>query len=462
LAALSEVFAGRSNHDVTRLLGPTADGKNDDERLRDATSFFYAAWQQIAGAHRRDDIRQSSSLDVEAIRVAQRAAVGAGSPRSLRTALDYLLLWAEVRQHLKDRQAGILKYSALLTRPNSMSELDARLQSCRSDLSTDYGFLMLQGLSRSLTDRNGAAASFRDAEAENAQFALNQPVDRFISTYMSDSEIEARVGEISVRRNTFMGSFELLHGVLPTDNRGAVLLFSCDPVFFSVFFPYWASAATYLREQGVHLHFILVGDRPKATTALEHGLDVISSVGRLRGFPSSSSFDNLSFSNVATMEDVAELRTLHACARFLVARELARRCPAPMLILDIDMEVNSDPEDGLRAVHEIPPGGLPVVVEPGLLTLVPGYRLPACKLLLPSDGHDGLVESFMTDVENYIYAGLPRTSSWLLDQTALDYATCRFVAAHGPNSLIEAGHCVSSFWQRPIGRLYKQYAAQKH
>ena len=459
LAALAKAFTTTGAiQDVGTLLAALADKESGDDHLKSSAAFLYAVWLQIDSAHSKDALRQSSALDTSTIRAAAQQAAGTlVDSRNLRTSLDYLLLWAEVRQYLKDHEFRRLRYSELLSDTRHRAALESRLRDSRSNLSTDYGFFMLQGMLTSLFDREEAARLFRRAEAENPAFITSQAIDRFVPTYLSDSDITAEAGSIADRRTRLMESFELLEGHLPKDKADTLLLFSCDPAFFAVFFPYWASTAMYLREQNVHLHFGLVGGHDEVSATVERGLSLAADTARLRGFSPSSASDNLSFSRVAALGDVAELRTLYASARFLIARELIKNSASRILILDVDMEIESDPRDPLRGATEIDPIRLPVVVASGLLTLVPAYRLPACKVLLP---RDDIGQSILLDVENYTYAALPRANSWLLDQNALDYASGRLTDRHGPDILIDASHYVGPFRQRSIGRMYKHYMAQ--
>jgi hypothetical protein len=95
---------------------------------------------------------------------------------------------------------------------------------------------------------------------------------------------------------------------------------------------------------------------------------------------------------------------------------------------------------------------MPVVVHRGLLTLIPAYRFPAYRVVLP---HRTVVADVLVDVEDYIYAAMSRSPSWLLDQNALDYAAIRMVARHGSASLVAVNQYLSPFQQRPIGRMVK-------
>lgn len=413
-------------------------------------SFFYSTWKQIAAAHRNS---KPYFIEPSILRAATHlAAEVSNAPYDLRTALDYLFLWTEVGQYLREHKLEPLRYVDLLANDHHVSALEERLATCRPELSTDYGYFMLQGLLCSISNREDAAHAFRQARSDNPEFAEKQLLDVFLGTYLSDSLVVAKASKISARRSELQSGFEFLVGQLPTDDESTVLLFSCDPAYFGLFFQYWASASVFLREQGIHMHFVLVGNHSDVSTSLRHGLELVTSIARLRGLTSRALLGGLSFSALAVPADVGELRTLYACARFLVARDLLDKTPAQMLVVDIDTEVHSDPRVELQELAKIASTQVPLVAQRGLLTLIPAYRFPAYRIVLPlrSIAADALV-----DVENYIYAALSRSPSWLLDQSALDYAVGRLASRHGVSLLAEVNHHLAPFQQRPIGRMFK-------
>lgn len=444
---------GSEPNDVADILLAISEIEPQDFHAKNIGSFFYSTWKEIAAMHNgHPHVRPASISPVSIKSATQVAATTSNSSRHLCTALDYLYLWAEVHEYLHKHHLQPLRYTEILGEKDHVLALERRLQTCRSNLSTEYGLFQLQGLLRGLSDREEAAHLFRLAQSDHPTFADSQLLDIFVGTYLSNSDIAAKVDEIAVRRTDLLASFEILAGDLPTQEGSTVLLFSCDISFFGIFFPYWASVAMYLREHGIHLHFVLVGRKSEVSRSLENGLKLAMSMARLRGLAQSVVSECLSFSQLEPPSYVGELRTLYACARFLVARALASTTAARMLIVDIDTEVNSDPRASLREIDKLSPTQLPIVAVRGLHALIPAYRLPAYRIVLPVSDH---ASTFLLDIEDYIYAALPRDPSWLLDQNALDYATGRMVSRHGSASLVEVNGHLSVFQQRPIGRMYK-------
>ncbi len=421
------------------------DGSATDQ-LGDVSHFFYQVWDLM---HRAPGSVNATTLRA----VAQRSASIEEVSHHVRTALDYLLLWAEVDRYFAEHQLRSANYSEVRASHEHIRAVHTILKSCNSGLSTRYGSVMLEAMLTSMVDRNSAAGLFSAAREENPQFASAQLLDEFTATYFSAEEVAANARQIAARRAEFMEHFVLLEEPLLGDKASTVLLFSCDPVFFAAFFPYWASTAEYLRTQDISLHFTLVGDYSETVTSVEHGLAVATAVSRLRGFDPAALSDALSFSTVEVPEWVGNPTTVYACARYLLARELAGHVGSRVFVLDIDMVMRDDPAESLRRLGEIPDGHLPVVMTKGLAMLVPARRHLAGRVFLPN-GEMG--DRSLQHVEDYIYAGLSRSASWTLDQNALTYASEQIVATNGPESITDIAHHIRSFAQDPVRQLYRE------
>jgi hypothetical protein len=310
---------------------------------------------------------------------------------------------------------------------------------------------MLEAMLASLRDRDAAAGLFQAAKADNPDFVSAQLLDQSIETYFTAERVRERSTEIATRRSEFVARFELLEGTLPRAAKSTLLLFSCDPAFFAAFFPYWASLAEYLSERHVYLHFLLVGNRSEAATAVERALAVTNGIARLRGFRSSNSPSSLSFSTVPSAK-APNPKTFFACARYLAASKILADTGGQILILDIDMALREDPTESLRVLREVRDIGLPVVMVRGPTALIPARRYLAGRVFLPSRS---IGEQAMHDIEEYIYAGLFDEQSWTLDQNALTYAAERVIAAQGPCGVTDVNRYVGAFRQEPIRLLYR-------
>lgn len=405
--------------------------------------FFYQVWHQMQG--------KAGSVNTAALKVlAQSAASSDGVSRHVRTALDYLVLWAEIDRYFDEHGLRRANYRECQGHVPAVRE---KIEACRSSLSTNYGWTMLAAMLISIDDRKAAAELFRSAQVESPEFAGVQRLDEFVATYFTADDVIANAHEIAGRRAKLLKHFEFLEGPPLRDDTGILLLFSCDPIFFAAFFPYWASTIEYFREQKVRLHFILVGDYAETTTAVERGLALAIAVSRLRGVEQALISETLSFSTVEVPDYVDSPRTAYACARYLLAREVVGDSGSRVFVLDIDMVMREDATESLRSLSEFLDVRLPLVLTRGLSMLVPARRHLAGRLFLP---FGELGSRAMQHVENYIYLGLSRSSSWTLDQNALTYASERITDADGPETVIDIGQYVLPFGQAPARQSYRE------
>jgi hypothetical protein len=442
LATLGAALTALRSPSHEDLLAFAREGEDLPDRVRSIGRFFFEMWHRL----------HSTTDGVNAKVLKQIAGDGpsmASVSPQLRVALDYLCLWAEVDRYLQDHRLGRANHLEVDVHVPAIRD---RLQTCHAYLGTNYGSLMLNAMLASFTDRKAAARLFGSAKEENSEFARAQLLDGFVATYLTVDQISARAEEIATRRATLAKNFEFFGELSPLDETSPLLLFSCDPVFFSAFFPYWASTLEYFREQQVRLHFIVVGDHAKVSTAVEHGLSLATAAARLRGVDPASLLGTLSFSTVKVPGYVDSPATLYACARYLLARLVSERLGGCVLVLDIDMAMRRDPTALLRALNKASNARFHVVMTNGLQTLVPARRHLAGSMLLPNGG---LSEIALRHIEEYVYAGLSRPSSWTLDQNALTYASERVVEIAGPDSIADIGRFMLPFGHAPARSSYR-------
>lgn len=352
----------------------------------------------------------------------------------VRTALDYSWLWGEAGRYFDRNELMRVRYHSLFQDGEHIAGLGGSLEACKPNLSTHYGMLMFEGMLASTQDRAAAAELFRAARADNPEFAVASYLDSFTATYLTSEEIAAESALVADRRAALSRSFELVGAPLQAGDRGLHLLFSFDPTFFAIYFPYWASVAGYLAERDVGLHFAIAGEEREVMDTIEDGRALAESVWRLRGLDRALLPASLSFSRVTVPDYVNEPVTFYACARYLLAREICTRLGAPMLILDMDMTMVLDPVDFLRELSSASSDRLAIVKASGLESLIPARRSRAGTFLLrPGE----VADRAMHHLEDYIFAGLSRPTSWTLDQIALAYAVERVTAEFGSEIFLD-------------------------
>lgn len=367
----------------------------------------------------------------------------------VRTALDYLAAWSEVRRVVVEKNLAPIQFQKDLASSGSLLDLNEQMSRLVPRLGTRYGAGMVRAIVTSINDRASAADLFRAAWMENPEFAKASLIDWHAATYFSQESIRRSTATVEERRTRMAEDVELASSPSSGGGGKTLLLFSCDLTYFRVHFPYWISAIQYLSQHGIEAHFILVGNREAVGDAIKECAEVISLTATLRGTSPLAATEHVSFSRVSTPGYVTDPKTFFACARFLLARQLGRNFEGQMLILDSDMMLREDPRLFLRRLHDLSESRLPLVIAGGLSSLIPAHRYPAVTFPIPRREWG---DQIMHDIEDYIYAGLDCSVSWTLDQNAITYAVERLVASQGADLL---------FRIHELGRPFVQWTAVK-
>lgn len=404
--------------------------------VREMTRLVYVLWQRW--------VRQGAAINHEALEILVRSSQSLPEEAEhLRSALDYLFLWAEAIRYSKAADlAG--PYHEVFTNGDHVAAIGRRVDAMGDELSTEYGALMFRALLASTSDRDTAAGLFHAANAANPEFAKATLLDQFASTYFSTTELSARADEVDERRRALLSEFRLLSEPKQGDDGSTLLLFSCDPVYFAIYLPYWISLCQYMLDLDINLHFVLVCEQQEASEILDRGEQVIESTAHLRGGDLGLLSKHLSFSHVETPGYVKDRTTFYACARYLVAMNLDRRFKGRVVILDIDMTVRSDPAMFLQRLREVSDLRLPMTIASGLQSLIPARRYMAGTFPVPKGE---LGERVMSSLESYIYAGLSSEVSGTLDQNALAYVAEGMIGEYGHDALIAVGRLGQPFTQ---------------
>jgi glycosyltransferase involved in cell wall biosynthesis len=426
------------------ILDLTTKDDADPVHLRHLTRFVFRAWAHLSRTPERADGKMLQAL-------ARRSASREGVSQHVRTALDYLSLWVEVTRYFEPLRG--VGHRVIFAGDDHLVAIREKIEERGAELSTTYGRLMFEGMLMSIRDRSAAAELFRAARAEDPDFANAQRLDDFAATYFTAEEIGARHVELAERRTCVLESFEPLAEQVPGGKDDTLLLFSCDPTFLVIYFPYWASIAEYLKEDGVSMHFVVTGDTREGAGAIERALTLGNALSDLRRSDSFGLADSLSFSTVAVPGWVENPKTFYACARYLLARDVAKRFNGRVLVLDVDMVMRANPVDFLRRHGDALDACLPVVMsKAGMSSLIPARRYGAATFPVP---RGELGDRAMRHIEDYMCAGLSCPISWTLDQNALNYAADRTVVEYGPDALLNIADSHRPFAQEPIRRLYE-------
>lgn len=287
----------------------------------------------------------------------------------------------------------------------------------------------------SLSDRNEAAHQFGACLMAEPRLLSALPYFIGAATFGGPTDVAGRTGmkdsraEAAIRSATQAGRSEL------------TLVLSADAHFLRHYGPNFLNLAPYLDRQGVRIVILVCGDPATTGPVIEEGRQLGQSLATFHGLRSPEAKSRLiRFVAVPTPAWVVEPRTFYACARYLYASDAMAATNAPVLIMDIDMELAMAPDAFLRSAAKL---DVAVSFSRGLSPLCPWRRCMAgAAFIRPGDS----ATAFLGHVEDYLGWGLTRPGSWTLDQNALSYAVDRV----GLDAVQVFG---------TVGRLFKQ---EKH
>jgi hypothetical protein len=377
-------------------------------------------------------------------------------PPSLRAAIDYLRLWTVASDYFQRHQLHRATALDIHGHADHARELTQLHDECAAGIATRYGPLIHEAMIRSIIDREAASRLARAALEEEPLLGQASRLDQWANTYFAGVDLVRSYDTINARRALLMDGFTLTtDAVAPSDTK-TTLLFSCDPIFFAAFYPYWASTAEYLRSANMALHFVLVGtDARSLEGAIEQGVALSRATSRLRGTAGAAS--NVTFSTLWVPDYVESQRTLYACARYLVARRVSALASTRVLVLDIDTIMVDDA--AAIPLHCWEDYAVCASMPMGLRVLIPTRRYLAGMFPVPTGA---LGEEAMQAVEDYIYLGLSQPNSWTLDQNALTYAAERITDRHGRQHIHDGRRELArTFRQVPARALYRTWQQER-
>jgi hypothetical protein len=262
----------------------------------------------------------------------------------------------------------------------------------------------------SISDRKAAAEMFAQAlRAQSVKLAAFA-ADVGASTYFSEDDIGDRTPpsiDTQIRRALDQRDQDFAN---PSYN----VLFSADTSFLKMHGAHWIGMAPYLLRDDLGLIILVTGEGAEAT--IREVRDLIARMARFRGADGDLYARNVIFLPIATVPEVSDIKTFHACARYLFARQIIEVTDTPLLILDIDMTI----KEPLRAfLDRIGPYDFSCPQTSGLPVLYPWRRyLAGTGVFKATEG----ARNIARNIERYIMRGLPLPVSWTLDQNAITFA----------------------------------------
>lgn len=295
-----------------------------------------------------------------------------------------------------------------------LSAVDARLDRSPARHDGEGAALALanmHGKVHSLADREEAARHFtalRELDRDDVIASLYS--DLGATTYFGNSEVGADVGEDGPL--SISSTIRKLGDRVPK-NRTSIVV-SVDPRFFRIYAPHLYFCAQQLPE--IDMVILLCGTGGQAKELMNDGHRYLKALATLNGtgYP-----DNLVHYFVPVPKSVPERRTFYAAARFFAAPGLLEDY-TNLYLMDADLVIDAHPGTFLKKVKDLP---VAVPKSAGESALSPWRRYMAGNIPLSRKVTE---TGFLDDLQNYLFHGMTRKNSWMLDQNALSYAVERF------------------------------------
>jgi len=326
--------------------------------------------------------------------------------------VDYLRATADLYQALLDVD---IPHALLTNRTDApLSAVDTRINQAPARHEGEGAALArsnVQGKIHSLADRDEAAPYFADLrERDQDGVIASLYSDLGAMTYFGHDDVETAAREDGPR--SIRSTIRKLGGQAPT-NRTSIVV-SVDPRFFRIYAPHLYFCAQQLPE--IDMSILLCGTAGQAKELMSDGHRYLKALAALNGtgYP-----DNLAHYFIPVPKTVLERRTFYAAARFFAAPVLLQDY-RNLYLMDADLAVDAHPGPFLKKVRDLP---VAVPKSAGASALSPWRRFMAGNIPL---SRRAMETGFLDDLQNYLFHGMARRNSWMLDQNALSYAVERF------------------------------------
>jgi hypothetical protein len=202
------------------------------------------------------------------------------------------------------------------------------------------------------------------------------------------------------------------HGGDASDDAKVTILYSANIDFLRRYFTRIIFYA--IAEPELQLHFHIVDPESEVLQFIQEAKELTSTIYHFSG--RSAKQPSVSWSSSRVPEGVGNPITYYACARYLVAQQMMDKFNTDVWIQDVDLF----PTSPISNSH-VGFTGFDVIVAAttGANVIAPWRRYIANNVFLARSDNG---RKFAQNAEEYIWAFLDKSDSWMLDQNALDWA----------------------------------------
>lgn len=301
-------------------------------------------------------------------------------------------------------------------------------------------FCLVAGKLYSVADRDVAARYFRKVRQQDSEML----VELFYLDVGAYSYFSSR--EVALGSRVFPS--DIINSIVPadqitSDSRMAILI-AMDIRFFRIYAPMLLFQAQQLPEYD--FNFVVVGDISEFEEAVSDVNNFCTSLARLNR---SGLVSNVRYFNASIPEHVGSKVTFYSCLRFF-AVELIWSYYDNIYIMDADLMIDSDPRGFFNSIVKLD-FAAPIMMDFNFFS--PWRRVMAGNISIRTEPS---ARTVISDIQDYICAGLEMTSNWTLDQNALSYGLERnpaVVSDLGPFKRPFRQPKFRLSWERRFGKL---------
>lgn len=274
-----------------------------------------------------------------------------------------------------------------------------------TDRSYLLAYCLVAGKLYSVVDRDVAARYFRKVRQEDTGMLVDLfYLDVGAYSYFSTREV-ALGSEVSA---SDIVSNICAAGKMEPNSQSAILV-AMDIRFFRIYAQNLLFQAQQLPEYD--FNFVIIGDRPEFDSAVS---DANEFCGSLANLNQSGNVSNVRYLSASVPDTVGSKVTFYSCVRFF-AVDLIWDFYDNIYIMDADLVIDSDPRGFFDAISGLD-FSAPIMKDFNFFS--PWRRVMAGNVSIRTQSS---AYSVVSDVQDYICAGLEMRSNWTLDQNALAY-----------------------------------------
>lgn len=367
---------------------------SNPDKLMELRNSFYATTNNILINFNGEHINLNKYLDVS-----KKFKL----PSIIKNINTYFIYLLKIKKTFKNQKFNSLYYDDFIPLLKTNEVLYKIITDYISELDT-YNLQFINYLKGCLysmiSERENAVNEFSKGDLYNNNYGVLFGIGQGTSTYISEVNINIKEPEIKY------------YNIVENNKNLETIIISVDERFLRNYGTIILNNILTLRKYQFHIH--VVGKNHNIIKAISE-LDLIYDQ-MVKFFDKDTKIFKPSFSYEFISDEISDINTYSACARFIHANKFMEKFNTSLYIMDADCIIVGDIEQYSKNFIKRDIG---IALSRSLSPLMPWKRL------LAGDSYfakTDLSKKFLKLTSEYILSNLSEKKAWTLDQNALDYA----------------------------------------